>query len=110
MHNWYPILILGAIIGVFTAIFVFAYAFMKDKKEAIGFDRHMKDGEIIKRLLKYAKPYTKSFIVVFLLMIVSIAHEIISPLIMGDLVETDHGGFAAAAAAQNQRQQQKRQQ
>ena len=91
MHNWYPILILGAIIGVFTAIFVFAYAFMKDKKEAIGFDRHMKDGEIIKRLLKYAKPYTKSFIVVFLLMIVSIAHEIISPLIMGDLVETIGG-------------------
>ena len=88
MHNWYPILILGAIIGVFTAIFVFAYAFMKDKKEAIGFDRNMKDGEIIKRLLVYAKPYTKSFIVVLLLMIVSIAHEIISPLIMGNLVET----------------------
>ena len=91
MHNWYPILILGAIIGVFTAIFVFAYAFMKDKKEAIGFDRHMKDGEIIKRLLKYAKPYTKSFILVLFLMIISIAHEIISPLIMGDLVETIGG-------------------
>ena len=88
MHEWYPILILGAIIGVFTAIFVFAYVFMKDKKEAVGFDRNMKDGEIIKRLLVYAKPYTKSFIVVFVLMIVSIAHEIISPLIMGNLVET----------------------
>ena len=95
MHEWYPILILGAIIGVFTAIFVFAYAFMKDKKEAVGFDRNMKDGEIIKRLLVYAKPYTKSFILVFVLMIVSIAHEIISPLIMGNLVETigDKGGF-----------------
>ena len=95
MHEWYPILILGAIIGVFTAIFVFAYAFMKDKKEAVGFDRNMKDGEIIKRLLVYAKPYTKSFILVFVLMIVSIAHEIISPLIMGNLVETigDKDGF-----------------
>ena len=95
MHEWYPILILGAIIGVFTAIFVFAYVFMKDKKEAVGFDRNMKDGEIIKRLLVYAKPYTKSFIVVFVLMIVSIAHEIISPLIMGNLVETigDKDGF-----------------
>ena len=91
MHELYPILILGAIIGVFTAIFVFAYVFMKDKKEAIGFDRNMKDGEIIKRLLKYAKPYTKSFIVVLFLMIVSIAHEIISPLIMGNLVETIGG-------------------
>ena len=95
MHEWYPILILGAIIGVFTAIFVFAYVFMKDKKEAVGFDRNMKDGEIIKRLLVYAKPYTKNFIVVFVLMIVSIAHEIISPLIMGNLVETigDKDGF-----------------
>ena len=95
MHEWYPILILGAIIGVFTAIFVFAYVFMKDKKEAVGFDRNMKDGEIIKRLLVYAKPYTKSFIVVFVLMIVSIAHEIISPIIMGNLVETigDKDGF-----------------
>ena len=88
MHELYPLLIVGAIIGVFTAIFVFAYVFMKDKKEAVGFDRNMKDGEIIKRLLIYAKPYTKSFILVFVLMIVSIAHEIISPLIMGDLVET----------------------
>ena len=88
MHELYPLLILGAIIGVFTAIFIFAYVFMKDKKEAIGFDRNMKDGEIIKRLLVYAKPYTKSFIVVFLLMLLSIAHEIISPLIMGQVIET----------------------
>ena len=91
MHELYPILILGAIIGVITTIFVFAYVFMKDKKEAIGFDRNMKDGEIIKRLLKYAKPYTKSFILVLFLMIISIAHEIISPLIMGNLVETIGG-------------------
>ena len=91
MHELYPLLILGAIIGVFTAIFIFAYVFMKDKKEAVGFDRNMKDSEIIKRLLVYAKPYTKSFILVFVLMIVSIAHEIISPLIMGNLVETIGG-------------------
>lgn len=88
MHEWYPILILGAIIGVFTGIFIFAYVFMKDKKEAIGFDRNMKDSEIIKRLLVYAKPHTKSFIVVFVLMILSIAHEVISPLIMGNVIET----------------------
>ncbi len=88
MYKWYPLLILGAIIGVFTAIFIFAYAFMKDKKEAIGFDRNMKDSEIIRRLLVYAKPYTKSFIAVFFLMLISIAYEIISPLILGDVIET----------------------
>ena len=88
MYNIYPILIVGAVIGVFATAFIIAFACMKDKKEAIGFDRHMKDSEIIRRLLKYAKPYLWQFIIVLLLMIFSIAHEIISPLIMGDLIET----------------------
>ena len=58
MYEFYPILIVGAIIGVFATAFIIAYATMKDKKEAIGFDRDMKDSVIIRRLLKYAKPYT----------------------------------------------------
>ena len=62
MYEFYPILIVGAVIGVFATIFIVAFATMKDKKEAIGFDRNMKDSEIMKRLLKYAKPYTASFI------------------------------------------------
>ncbi len=95
MHEFFPLLIVGAIIGVFAAIFLFAYIFMKDKKEAIGFDRNMKDSEIIRRLMKYAKPYTKHFVLVLVLMIFSIAHEIISPLIIGDLINTvgGDGGF-----------------
>ena len=51
MYEFYPLLILGAIIGAFTLIFTVAYATMKNKKEAIGFDRNIKDSEIIKRLL-----------------------------------------------------------
>ena len=98
MHEFFPLLIVGAIIGVFAAIFLFAYIFMKDKKEAIGFDRNMKDSEIIRRLMKYAKPYTKHFVLVLVLMIFSIAHEIISPLIIGDLIKTvgGDGGFTLA--------------
>ncbi len=88
MYEFYPLLIVGAIISLFAAAFILAYAFMKDKKEAIGFDRDMKDSEIIRRLLKYAKPYAKSFILVLILMIFSIAHEIISPLILGELTNT----------------------
>ena len=80
---YYPLIIAGAIIGAFTLVFTFAYVFMKDKKEAIGFDRRMKDGEIIKRMLKYAKPYTASFIVIGLLMLFSISYDIISPMIIG---------------------------
>ncbi len=88
MHEFYPILFVGAIIGVFAVVFIIAFVTMKDKKEAIGFDRHMSDGEIIRRLLVYAKPFTGRFVFVFFLMLLSIVHEIISPLIIGDLVST----------------------
>ena len=95
MYDFYPLLVVGAIISLFATAFILAYVFMKDKKEAIGFDRNMKDSEIIRRLLKYAKPYVKNFIVVLILMIFSIAHEIISPLILGELTDTvgAEGGF-----------------
>ena len=87
MREFYPLLILGAIIGVLSAVFLVAYITMKDKKEAIGFDRHMKDSEIVRRLLKYAKPQWKSFLLVLLLMVFSIVYDIVSPLIIGDLTQ-----------------------
>ena len=85
MYEYYPLLILGAIIGMFSVIFITAYATMKNKKEAIGFDRNVKDGEIIKRLLVYAKPHLKSFILVGFIMLFSISYEIISPLMVGKI-------------------------
>ena len=63
-----PLLIIGAILGTLSIIFLFAYLSIKNKKEVLGFDRYMSDSYIIKRLLFYAKPYTKSFIIVYLLM------------------------------------------
>ena len=83
MHEFYPLLILGGIIGAFAVIFITAYATMKNKKESIGFERNIKDGEIIKRLLNYAKPHIKSFIIVGFIMLLSISYEIISPLLVG---------------------------
>ena len=83
MHEFYPLLILGGIIGAFAVIFITAYATMKNKKESIGFERNIKDGEIIKRLLIYAKPHIKSFIIVGFIMLLSISYEIISPLLVG---------------------------
>ena len=85
MKEIYPLLILGAIIGAFSLIFIVAFALMKNKKEAIGFDRNIKDGEIIKRLLKYAKPYWRSFVAVGFIMLFSISYEIISPLLVGKI-------------------------
>ena len=85
INEIYPLLVLGAIIGVFSIIFVVAYAMMKNKKEAIGFDRHMSDLEIVKRLLVYAKPFIPQFVVVGIIMLVSIAYDILSPLIIGEI-------------------------
>ncbi len=87
LYYLYPLLVLGAIIGMFSVIFIVAYATMKNKKEAIGFERNMKDSEIIVRLLRYAKPFTGQFIFVGVIMLVSIAYDIISPLLIGRIEE-----------------------
>lgn len=93
MHEYYPLLVAGAIIGVFSGAFILAYALMKNKKEAIGFDRTIKDSEIIKRLLAYAKPYWKSFAFVLLLMLFSISYDIISPILIGNIEELIKSDF-----------------
>ena len=87
MREYFPLLIIGAIIGVFTLIFVLAFAFMKDKKTAIGFERNMKDSEITKRLLVYAKPHWKSFLLVLLILVFSVTYDVASPLIIGHIEE-----------------------
>ena len=83
MREFFPLIFVGATLGVLSIIFLIAYISIKDKKAAIGFDRNMKDGEITVRLLRYAKPYTKSFVAVLLIMIFSISYEILSPLLVG---------------------------
>ena len=80
-----PLIIIGAVLGTITTALIMAYVFMKDKKQAIGFDRHMSDREIIKRLLGYAKPYWKSFILVLVIMGFTVAADILLPLVIGDV-------------------------
>ena len=94
MHEYLPVLIVGSIIGVFAIIFIIAYMGIRKQKEAIGFDRNIDDGELIVRLLQYAKPHWKSFVLVLVIMAVSIAYDIVSPLIMGEIVEMVQGEFA----------------
>ena len=92
MYQIYPLLVVGAIIGVISIVFIVAFCLMKDKKTAIGFDRNMKDSEIIKRLLAYARPHLKSFLLVFAVIIVSIVYDIMSPIIIGNVTEMIKGG------------------
>ena len=85
MHEYLPIMIVSAIIGAFAIIFIMAFLAIKNKKEAIGYDRNMADSEIILRLMQYAKPYWKEFLLVFVIMIFSIVYDLVSPLIIGGI-------------------------
>ena len=85
MREYLPLLIAGGIIGAFTLAFIVAYASIKDKKTAVGFERNMPDSEIIARLLRYAKPYWKEFMLVFFVMLLSIAYDIVSPWLVGEI-------------------------
>ena len=93
MANVNPLLLVGAVIGVVTALLVLACALIKDKKETMGYERTMNDGEILRRLAGYAKPYWAKFVVVLFLMLFSIAYDIIAPLIVGALEELVSGEF-----------------
>ena len=85
MREYLPILIVGAIIGVFTVIFVVVYLLERRKKETNEYARNMSDSEIIRRLLHYAKPYWKDFLLTFFIMLLSIVYDLVSPLIIGDI-------------------------
>ena len=87
MYEWYPILIILAVISMFTTVFILAYALMKDKKEAIGYDRNMKDREIIKRLAPYLLRRKKLFILALALVLLSTVYSICAPAILGRAVE-----------------------
>jgi len=92
MREYLPVLIVGAIIGVFTVAFIAAYFYIRSKKEH-SFDRNMPDGEIVARLLKHAKPFWKDFVIVLVIMLFSISNEILSPLISGAIAEMIKADF-----------------
>ncbi len=85
MLEFLPVIIVGSIIGAFAICFVIAYLAISKEKQNEDDDRHMSDKELIIRLLRYAKPYWKSFVLVLFIMIFSILYDILSPLIIGDI-------------------------
>lgn len=97
MHEYWPLLAVGAVVGIVSTIFIVAYALMKNKKEVIGFDRNMKDGEIIRRLAGYAKPHVKTLIIVFIILLISICYQIASPIIVGQIEELIKNDFEMSA-------------
>ena len=93
MMEFYPLIIVISVICGSALACLIAYRSIKDSKKDIGFERNMKDGEITKRLLAYAKPYWKRFVLVLLLMIFSVSYDIMAPAIVGDIEELVKGDF-----------------
>ena len=87
MREYLPVLIVGAVIGIFAMVFLVAFFLQKDRKASMGWERHMGDKEIVRRLLRYAKPYRGWLVLVFGIMLVSIAYDVISPLLIGRIEE-----------------------
>ncbi len=93
MREYLPVLLIGAIIGTFSIVFLVAYAALKKRKTEDEHERSMTDMEIIRRLLVYAKPYWKNFVLVIFVMVLSIGYDLVSPLIVGDIQGLIKGEF-----------------
>ncbi|MBR2422948.1 MAG: ABC transporter ATP-binding protein [Oscillospiraceae bacterium] len=85
MDKYLPILIVGAIIGIFTIAFLIAYIKVKQDKTMQEFQRKMPDSQIIKRLLGYGRPYLGQFVLVFVIMMISIVYDLVSPVLVGNI-------------------------
>ena len=95
MGEYLPILIVGASVGIFSVLFLVAYFFLKRSRHT-GYDRHMSDGRIVRRLLGYAKPHWRKFLLALLFMLLAIVYDLTSPLIVGHIQKTVSGDFTLA--------------
>ncbi len=93
MYEYYPLIVVGAIVGLFSLVLLIAYLTVKDKKQTMGFERQIGDREIMRRLLHYAKPYLTRFLLVGAVMLFTIAYDVVSPFIIGRIEETVAGDF-----------------
>ena len=93
MAEFYPLVIIGATVGILSLLFMIAWCYVHSKKQVNEYERKMKDGQIVARLLQYAKPYVKEFVLVFVVMVISILYDLISPVLVGEIEELVKGQF-----------------
>ena len=92
MDKYLPIFIVAGIISVFTLAFLMVYIKVKRDKTMQEYARNMPDRVIIKRLLSYTRPYLKTFVLVFIIMMLSIVYNLLSPVLIGkiqDIIKYD---------------------
>ena len=87
MGEFYPLLVIGATVGVLSLCFVIAYFYVRSKKDIKEHDRKLSDWQIIRRLLGYARPFVKEFVLAFALMVISIVYDLLSPVLVGEVEE-----------------------
>ena len=92
MNEYLPILILGGFLGLVTLFALVAYIVYK-KTQGKEFERNMTDMAIIHRLLHYVKGYWGHLVLALFIMLISVAHDVISPLMVGHIEETLAGEF-----------------
>ena len=97
MREYLPLLIVGAIIGVFAVIFIVVYDVIRRRDTGSGTDRNMPDREIMVRLAKYARPYWKRFVLVFVITLLSIGYNLIGPILVGNIEELIKDEFTLSA-------------
>ncbi len=44
MYEYYPLIVVGAIVGLFSLVLLIAYQTVKDKKQTMGFERQIEIG------------------------------------------------------------------
>lgn len=93
MYEYSPILLLAAIVGLLTVFLLIAYRQYKKTQKKL-YERQMSDRELIQRLLRYAKDYWPLFLLALVVMVISVAHDVISPLLVGRVQEILVGEFA----------------
>ena len=93
MDKYLPVLVVGAIIGIFTIAFLVAYIKLQRDKSMKEFQRNMPDSVIIRRLLRYGKPYLARFILVFVVLMLSIVYDLLSPILVGEIQELIKNDF-----------------
>ena len=97
MADYFPVLMVAAIILLFAVAFVIAYAKLKKATAKDEKDRTMSDREIVKRLLGFTKPYKKQFALVLIIMLISIGYDLLSPILVGNIQNLVKGTFTLNA-------------
>lgn len=93
MREYMPLIVAGAIICAFALAFILAYFALCRRVKQPENERDMTDRELIARLLRYIRPYTKEFILVFAIMAVSIVYDVVSPTLVGKIQGLIKGSF-----------------